>query len=463
MWSAKFSHILLLPLLASASHIIDDVLARAQCQCSVDGASGGVDVFLWRRVGDFGGIIVSTYDSENIQDGGPYRFIGCGAHKFYRDRSAKQIGGYPWRICYTYGGNRCTMTNTSQKHSLNSQITHRLCSGDYDCGASSDRQVQGGTFIGAQVLRPTDDEGMLNDWTNCCQICGQTIECAAWDFSIETMNCQLFSAFESLRIAENSTENTAPLWYAGTPGFDDKPVECWFRNQYDTCTENYTRILIASVVLCAIGSFALLLWWLLSAARGKVLCWTDDVTLLYTTPIVRYRTSKGGARSSYTVMSYSARLVYKLDGQVQRDDVTMVSKAIDSNVKFYFLANPFPNRLTQPPLLFGRRFRPAIGTGCNKLIPLGHSLSKCNLGIVVFIALLLPGLMCFFVLSLQIVATDGGLFQVKYTMSALGGLGAWIAYFSLACLALFAAIFCLFARVTRGKHCKPGNTYTRDS
>lgn len=449
MWSAKFSQILLLPLLASASNITDDVLARAQCQCSVDGTSAGVDVFFWEDAGTFGADstydsenISSTYDSENIEDGGPYRFIGCGAHKFYRDRSALQIGGYPWRICYTYGGNRCTITDTSQKHSLNSQITHRLCSGDYDCGASSDRQVQGGTFIGAQVLRLTDDEGMLNDWTNCCQICGQTNECAAWDFSIETMNCQLFSAFEGLRIADNSTENTAPLWYAGTPGFDDKPVQCWFRNQYDTCTENYTIILIASVVLCAIGSFSLLLWWLMSATRGKVLCWTDDVTPGYTLPIVRSSSSKYGGLSWYTVMSYSARLVYKLDGQVQRDNVAMENKAIDSNVKFYFLANP---------------------TGEGELIPLGHSLSICNLGIVVFIAFLLPGLMCLFVLSLQIVATDGGLFQAKYTLPGWGGRSAWIAWFSLIWLALFAAIFYLFARVTRGKHCKPGNTYTRDS
>mmetsp|Transcript_19263 Transcript_19263/g.24832 ORF Transcript_19263/g.24832 Transcript_19263/m.24832 type:complete len:446 (-) Transcript_19263:26-1363(-) len=444
MWSTKFSQILLLSLLASASHVTDDVLAasnttddvlaRALCQCSVDGTSAGVDVFYWDHFG-------TTYDSENIQDGGPYRFIGCGAHKFYRDRSERQIGGYPWRICYTYGGNGgCTMTKTSRKHALNYQIAHRLCSGDYDCGASSDRQVQGGKFIGAQVLRLTDDEGMLNDWTNCCQICGQTNECTAWDFSIETMNCQLFSAFEGLRV--NSTSNTAPLWYAGTPGFDDKPVECWFRNQYDTCTENYEIIFVVSIVLCGIGTFFLLLWCTCCAKRGKVLCWTDDVTPGYTTPIVRQRSSKGGGSTSYTVMSYSAHLVYKLVGQVHRDTVCMENKEIKSNVKFYFLANP---------------------TGEGFLIPLGHSLSICNSGIFCFIAFLLPALMCLFVLSLQIVATDGGLFQAKYTLPDSGGRSAWIAYFSLTCFAPFAAIVCLFARVTRGKHCKPGNTYTRAS
>eukprot|EP00978_Attheya_sp_CCMP212_P049026 scaffold605934_cov181-Attheya_sp.AAC.2 len=251
------------------------------------------------------------------------------------------------------------------------------------------------------------------------------------------MNCQLFSAFEGLRV--NSTSNTAPLWYAGTPGFDDKPVECWFRNQYDTCTENYKGIFIASIVLCGIGIFFLLCC-RRSATLGKVLCWTDDVTPGYRTPIVRQRSSKGGVSTSYTVMAYSAHLVYKLVGQVHRDTVCMEKKAIKSNVKFYFLANP---------------------TGEGELIPLGHSLSICTEGILFFIAFLLPALMCLFVLSLQIVATDGGLFQAKYTLPNSGGRSAWIAYFSLTCFALFVAIFCLFPRVaTRGKHCKPGNTYT---
>lgn len=436
MWPTQLSMIPFLPLLVDAAKVTDEVLARAQCQCSVDGTSAGVDVFFWAKRR-------KTYPSENIRDGGPYRFIGCGAHTFYRDKAEGQVGGYPWRFCYTYGGQAgCTITETSQKYSLNSQIAYRFCSGDYDCDASSNHQVQGGQLIGTETLLSSpNEEETLQDWTNCCHICGQTNGCAAWDFSVETMDCRLFSAFQSMHLVEDSSENTGmpPLWYSGTPGFDDKPLVCWFRNQYETCNDNYRAIFLAATVLGVIGLCFLLLWYMNSPSRGKVLCWTDDVTPGYTRPIVRTRSSKHGS-TSYTVTSYSAHLVYRYDGQVYRQTVWMEGKPMRLNKKFFFLAN---------------------STGEGDLTPLGHSwLPKYDCCFVFSCVILLSGLMCLFVLSLQTLVTDGGLFQARYVLPGSGVRSVWIATFSLTVLTLLSAAFIIFACVTRGKRCKPKNTYT---
>jgi hypothetical protein len=299
--------------------------------------------------------------------------------------------------------------------------------------------VQGGKLIETQNLEVTEEEGILLDWTNCCQICGQTDGCTAWDFSVETMNCQLFSAFESMDNAYTGT--TPPLWYAGTPGYDDKPVECWFRNQYETCVDNYITIYRWAIRLTAIGLLCLLLRWCWTMIYGKVLCCTDDVTPGYTRPITKRSSSKHGTRY-YKVTAYSALLVYKFDGHVYSKTVWMENKAISRNVKFFFLTN---------------------ATDDGKLKPLGHSMPKVNPCFALSYVILLSGFMCLFVLSLQIVATDGGRFQAKYALPGSGDKTVWTAIFLLTLLAVLSSVFAIIFTKTRGKPCKPENTYTRDN
>jgi hypothetical protein len=53
-------------------------LQRAQCQCSDTGFSNDKNVLYNAYTG-------KIYKSENVVTGGPYKFIGCGAHTRYRD------------------------------------------------------------------------------------------------------------------------------------------------------------------------------------------------------------------------------------------------------------------------------------------------------------------------------------------------------------------------------------------
>lgn len=247
---------------------------RAQCQCSVNGRSGRIDVLYWSSQR-------SIYPSENIEYGGPYKFIGCGAHKYYRDKAEDQIAGYPWRFCYTYGGQAgCQMTKTSQKYSLNGVIAYRFCNGDYECNTKAQLVVANGTLVESQVLEETDSDGHLQDWTNCCRLCRVTSGCKEWDFSVETMVCRLFSEVVSTRSTSGTSENGAPYWYHGTLGFDDAPATCWFRNEYETCNDNFRAIFLAVVILGLIGVLLLLvlLGIVFYPGGGHIYGWTNDVT-----------------------------------------------------------------------------------------------------------------------------------------------------------------------------------------
>lgn len=304
---------------------------RAQCQCSTDGFSGGTNVFYWAKFG-------STYKSQDIERGGPYKFIGCGAHKYYRDKEERQIAGYPWRLCFTVGGKQgCQMTKTSQKHSLNNQIAYRFCNGDYDCDVKAHHRIAFGTVLDSLILDEFDQDGYLQDWTNCCRQCRlHEGNCTVWDFSVETNTCRIFGT-DSYTAEERmpAGEIWPPMWYYGTPGFDDAPVEC-SRNEYDTCKDNLTIQWAVALSSGTIG-FTLVLCFACAIclkSAGATFVATDDVTPGPTRSETRTRSTKHGTET-YTVSIHSACVVYRMDGNVRRDTLERGSTPFQANEKLH--------------------------------------------------------------------------------------------------------------------------------
>ena len=176
-----------------------------------------------------------------ITNDGPYDFIGCGAHTGYITPSnpfdevgrtpegykpySDQIGGYPFRWCFTVGGTECSIGGTGvatqTKNVLNPKNAWKTCSGHLECNADISGPVIGGSELS------THD---LDDWTDCCKVCSETSGCAQWQFELSSV-CTLFSDV-STPAALNSNNKTH---FTGTPGHDDPPLDCVSRNDYDTC------------------------------------------------------------------------------------------------------------------------------------------------------------------------------------------------------------------------------------
>lgn len=405
-------------------------LERANCQCSVDGFSGGTDVLYNARTG-------SIYRSKNVVKGGPYQFIGCGAHTRYYDRSAKQIAGYPWKFCYTYGGRQgCNITELSRKHSLNSKIAYRFCNGDYDCQTKARSRVSNGTLVHSLYLAELDEEGLLQDWTNCCTECRRFDGCKFWDFSVDTMKCRLYSDFDEIELEEES--NRPPHWYFGEPGFDDHPLDCWRRNKYDTCSSRSPRLLLA------FGLFALLASLLIFACyfkrhqntrvrRGS----TDDVTPGYSrTCLKRVALPKGGS-ALRRVTTYKADIKYKTKGTVRR-------KHLEST-EYRFLAGKtliFEYEETNPASI-------KVAGDCFGFV----YLVPCIFAVV--------GLMCIFFLALQILVTEGGQFAAQVLLPGSISNAGWICVAGSAASCLVIVPLSFFLHVRKRRLIKDGDRYTK--
>jgi hypothetical protein len=362
---------------------------RAECQCSVDGKSANGDALFFAKLG-------KLYPSENIEGGGPYQFVGCGAHKFYRDRAENQIAGYPWRLCYTFGGTKCRITETSRKHALNVDTAWRFCDGDYDCNAVAHSHIPNGTVLDLVVLNDNGPDEILQDWTNCCQLCRVTTvgTCLAWDFDVATMECRLFSEAPAAVPVNGTFKTMAPMRFSGTPGFDDAPAKCWFRNIYDTCNDNFRELFIASMCLLPIGVLCIITAYL--SARNWVARtgWSDDLTLLPTRQAVRSISTKGRT-SRVKVTVYSVDMVYKYKGVVRRDIVTRAEERVEAGKRLYYHKDgPLDGGITI-------QRRPM----CNCCCPWGF-------------LFLFVGLTILLILSLQIYQSDGGRFQAQYVLSS---------------------------------------------
>jgi len=403
---------------------------RAFCQCSVDGFSDGTDVFYNQRTH-------SIYRSKNVVTGGPYQFIACGAHTRYYDRSEKQVAGYPWKFCYTYGGRHgCNITEQSRKHSLNRAIAYRFCNGDYDCQTQARTRVSSGTLVQSLLLAEVDEDGLLQDWTNCCAECRRFNGCKFWDFSVDTMTCQLYSDFDEVEREEDS--NQPPYWYFGEPGFDDHPLDCWRRNRYDTCSSRTPRVLFS------FGLFSLSASILMFACifkghdnkrvrRGS----TDDVTPGYPRTCVRRVALPKGGSALRSVTTYSADVEYKAKSIVRRKHLV--------STEYRFMAGK--------PLLFEYEEKDPASIkvagkcfGCIYVFP-------CTLAVV--------GLMCIFFLSLQIIFTEGGQFAAKVVLPHSVSNTGWICVAVFVASSLVIVLLSFFLHLHKRRVIEDGDRFTR--
>jgi PAN domain len=397
---------------------------RAECQCSVDGNSANRDALFFAKLG-------KLYPSENIEDGGPYQFIGCGAHKFYRDRAYQQIAGYPWRFCYTFGGTKCRITETTRKHALNVDTAWRFCDGDYDCKAEAHSHIPNGTVLDVVVLNDNGPDEILQDWTNCCQLCRETTvgTCLAWDFDVATMECRLFSE-SPVEVPVDGTYNTvAPMRFSGTPGFDDAPAKCWFRNKYDTCRDNFRRLFITAMCFLPIGVLCLILAYHCARDWLARTGWSDDLTLLPTRRAVRSISTKHGT-SQIDVDVYSVDMVYKYKGVVRRDIVTREGVKIEAGKRLYYhkdgpLDHSGGIKIQQMPL-------------CNVCCPCGF--------LFLFI-----GSTILLILSLQVYQTDGGRLQAHYVLPS-DVKQTWAALFYVSAVLITLAFMAMAAICVTSRH-----------
>jgi hypothetical protein len=198
-------------------------------------------------------------DAASSDTAQAYNFEGCGAHSSYitpaddgsgvdelgrSDTGFKpyddQIGGYPFRWCFTIGGTKCNELRTHSTNVLREATRWKQCSGHYNCGASitgpipataaelsrHDLSTNETSFFETGLSREWDSD---TDWSQCCELCGETVGCAQWSFDMDSI-CIFYSDVT----APESRTNVSYL--TGMPGHDDPPMACLERNYYDTCT-----------------------------------------------------------------------------------------------------------------------------------------------------------------------------------------------------------------------------------
>jgi hypothetical protein len=354
------------------------------------------------------------YESENVVTGGSYKFIGCGAHTRYRDDFEYQIGGYPWKFCYTYGGRYgCQITELSRKHSLNRDVAYRFCNGDYDCKTRAQVKVSEDVvnefLLNTIQLEEVDQDGYLKDWTNCCQECRlHGPDCRFWDFSVETMQCRIFSEIENVEqvLTEEETSDLsseAPRWFFGEPGFDDKPLNCWRRTRYDTCVMRGPRFLLIFGIIGTVFA-ALLFFCLKKFTGGHVfrLGSTNDVVPGYTRTVTRTVRGKHGSRN-VQVTEYTANIKFRTKGLERHRRMARDGKRFWENRTLYFKFkedNPMNITLLGTTCCFG----------CKYFCPFLFAFSS---------------LTCLFLLGLQVTTTDGGKVVAKYVLPGQGRRVTW--------------------------------------
>lgn len=339
---------ILLLLFAASSFSLLSTEQRAQCACTTNGESGGTEVLYWAEKH-------KMYSSENIKTGGSYKFIGCGAHKFYHDTEpppwgVDQVAGYPYTLCFTYGGTACDSiyVPTTQKFTLNNEITYRKnCGGDYDCNASPNKVVSVGTHIGTKVLDEFDGNGNLQDWTNCCKECRLFDGCVHWAFSITDMNCNFYSD-----VAYYTTNTSSPpVYFTGTVGYDDQPVDCVTRNIYDTCelqpliNTTYGFIWVIIGVILSMLNLVYCDAWVACIRHpdSAVLCKTNDTRILPHTTERKSSKDKHGNVHYYIETTYHMEILYKYEGlmESQRFSNTQENCLPGSDFTFmYLIVNP---------------------------------------------------------------------------------------------------------------------------
>lgn len=301
---------------------ISTVENRARCSCSSDGLSGGVNALFLTEEN-------RKYPSLNIATGEEYIFIGCGAHTLYYDESLDQIAGYPWRFCFTHGGQagQCNTNIWNFGYHVNDYVQARYCSGDYNCGAYTNQMVTSGTLLSTIVFEETNGDGIMNDWPNCCQSCRHAHGCVSWNFDLENMTCELYSAVAS--VASVNQTYSGPTKFQGTNGsYDDYPLNCVTRNEYDTCDSTIIYLGIAGLVLIILSTAYLYDYCCLyRAIIGRDVCSTYDVTQTPDTfEEVRGVNKHGNAYTTkYRIHNYD--VVYKHNN-------TMYRKPFQERAKF---------------------------------------------------------------------------------------------------------------------------------
>ena len=137
-----------------------------------------------------------------------------------------QIGGYPFRWCFTVGGTQCTDGSTRRKNVLQPATRWKTCTGNLGCSAAITGPISGG---GSEL----STIGGVDDWTDCCRECGEAEGCAQWQYALDG-TCLLLDSIGTAQPLTGSASDVS--FFTGTPGQDDPPLECQERNQYDTCT-----------------------------------------------------------------------------------------------------------------------------------------------------------------------------------------------------------------------------------
>ena len=167
----------------------------------------------------------------------PYRFTGCGSHKFYANDG--QVAGYRFRWCFLEGGTTCDrdeVNGWSTDNVITPGTAWKKCTGYRGCSAARNEAP---TAAQANSSTPLEDK---EDWSDCCRICTEdTSGCVQWSYDVGANLCHLFHTTQA------TTAQTG--FYSGTPGYNEDILSCFTENQFDTCTPSVQGLFIAGMVL----------------------------------------------------------------------------------------------------------------------------------------------------------------------------------------------------------------------
>mmetsp|Transcript_42231 Transcript_42231/g.112725 ORF Transcript_42231/g.112725 Transcript_42231/m.112725 type:complete len:769 (-) Transcript_42231:298-2604(-) len=417
----------------------DDAYDEYLCQCSLDGMSAG-----------FHTTPTKSYDIVTRKS--PYDSGSCGAHSRYAEVHTPFVGGLEYKWCYTIGGTRCRLNRVSQEgvlywypYTLEEKPGKRLredalkvkriqgddftyeevksgwrkCEGYLDCNVEQGKLVTIGTLH--TTISFADSRG-VKDWTTCCQECsnagldasGEPI-CTTWNYVLTGSVCYLYSSVKEVTTLEELDDYYYTFY--GTPGWEDLPYYCMFRNENSrgtrrnierTCTKNYGDLLRAGIILSILSSIALYSSSQTIYYYQKTydhLAWVRPKSVHVTAvrTETRNRAAKDGGWMPDTYTVTTAMIRYQIRGNPRSFEMREEGK------------NPFKH--TQRTLKIWVNAESGNRIIDSPNAPCGPPYHACVITSNVILSILaLPGLLCLLFLCIQLIWTDGGRFNASQTL-----------------------------------------------
>ena len=265
---------------------------EAACQCTTDGWSGGEDYV--------------PEDAEFFSTGEkPYRFKGCGAHTEYlqtdNDVVDFQVAGYPFRWCFVKDPSECTMEVENknvwpeEKPARWRKCDGQMCEAREACAIYSDSSEIASTSVAS-----------MDDWSDCCAVCGSTAGCVAWSF--DASSCKLFGSELGDTSAMSLSDFPAVVGsYCGWVGHDDEPKSCTKRNHFDTCDGRpFKGMFISGCFFTALGVVLLLCYWVSTREIRSAVPSVITIRTQSSKTETRTRSTKNGTETYHVTITTTA-------------------------------------------------------------------------------------------------------------------------------------------------------------